>query len=207
MDNYSLSDLRAAVGDEDGFGRGGSLWIIVLFLFMFGNNGFWGNNRNGNAVTEAGLCDAMNFNNLENQVGRMNDLMQTQFMQTTQGLASVGYENLRNFADTQASIKDGNYSLSSQMADCCCKTQRAIDGVNYNAAMNTANINANTTAQIQKVLDTIQQNRIDALQGQVNKLELQSAMCGVVRYPMATSYSAGFNPYFNNGCGCNGTTF
>lgn len=38
-------------------------------------------------------------------------------MQTSQGLASVGYENLRNFAQTQDTIKDGNYSLSSQLAD------------------------------------------------------------------------------------------
>lgn len=29
------------------------------------------------------ICNAMNFNDLENQVGRMNDLMQTQFMQTS----------------------------------------------------------------------------------------------------------------------------
>lgn len=42
----------------------------------------------------------MNFNDLANQVGRANDMMQTQFMQTSQGLASVGYENLRNFVQT-----------------------------------------------------------------------------------------------------------
>lgn len=80
----------------------------------------------------------MNFNDLANQVGRVNDMMQTQFMQTSQGLASVGYENLRNFAQTQDTIKDGNYSLSSQLANCCCTTQRGIDSVNYNGAINTS---------------------------------------------------------------------
>lgn len=40
-------------------------------------------------MTEAGLCNAVNFNGLTNQVGRVNDMMQTQFMQTSQGLASV----------------------------------------------------------------------------------------------------------------------
>lgn len=47
----------------------------------------------------------------------------------------------------------------------------------------------------------------EALQGQVNQLQLQSALCGVVRYPNSTTFTAGYNPYFNtNACGC-GTTF
>ena len=56
-------------------------------------------------------------------------------------------------------------------------------------------------------VDAIQQDKIEALQGQVNQLQLQSALCGVVRYPNSTTFTAGYNPYFNaNACGC-GTTF
>lgn len=40
MENYNLSDIRAAVGEDGGFGGNGAWWIIVLFLFMFGNGGF-----------------------------------------------------------------------------------------------------------------------------------------------------------------------
>lgn len=98
-------------------------------------------------------------------------------------------------------------AISQQLATCCCETQRAIDGVNYNAAQNTASINANTTAAVQKVLDAIQKDKIEALQGQVNQLQLQSALCGVVRYPNSTTFTAGYNPYFStNTCGC-GTAF
>jgi len=46
---------------------------------------------------------------------------------------------------------------------CCCSLQRAIDGVNYNTAMQTAEINANTTAQAQRIIDTLTENRIDAM--------------------------------------------
>lgn len=36
MDNgYSLSDLRAATGDGNGFGGNGAWWIVILFLFYF----------------------------------------------------------------------------------------------------------------------------------------------------------------------------
>ena len=188
---------------RNGAGLGGTdglLWIVVLFLLVGGGSFFGNNTKQGQPVTEAGLCNAMNFNDLENQVGRMNDLMQTQFMQTSQGLASVVYENLRNLSQTQDAFKDGNYALSSQLANCCCTTQRAIDGVNFNGAQNTAAINANVTAQTQKVLDALAQNKIDTLQARVNQLEMQNAMCGVVRYPNATTYTAGPGPYCGSQC-------
>lgn len=197
----SLADIAAVTDKNDGgmFGGagGGGMWIFaLLILLLIGGGGFFGaGNRgpimNGEPVTEAGLCNAMNFNNLENSVGRLNDNLQHDYQGLQNGICNLGYETLRNFGTTQ-----------NQIADCCCTTQRAIDGVNYNGAINTAAINANTTAQTQKVLDAIQQNKIESLQSQVNQLQLQSAMCGVVRYPNATTYTAGYSPIFTNGCGC-----
>ena len=60
---------------------------------------------------------------------------------------------------------------------------------NYDAAMRDAATNANFTAQIQSVKDMIAQDKIEALQNKVNTLELQQAVAGVVRYPMATTYT------------------
>lgn len=38
MENMSLSDIAAVTKDNDSFGgAGGWIWIIVLFLFMYGN--------------------------------------------------------------------------------------------------------------------------------------------------------------------------
>jgi hypothetical protein len=199
----SLADIAAVTKDNDMGGSGGWLWIIVLFLFMFGAGWNRSGGQDGQAVTESGLCNAMNFNNLENAVGRLSDQTQTQTQTLGNGISSLGYETLRNFADTQASVKDGDYALAQQIASCCCTTQRAIDGVNTSAAMNTAAINENTTAQVQKVLDAISQSKVDALQGQVQQLQLQSALCGVVRYPSATTYNAGFSPFY----GGYGTSF
>lgn len=202
MENMSLSDIAAVTGNENGWGNGGWMWIIVLFLFMFGNG--W--NRNAateQPVTESSLCNAMNFNNLENAVGRLSDNENLHMMQLSQGLSTIGYENLRNFADTQGSVKDGNYALSSQLADCCCKTQRAVDGVNYNNAMNTAAINENTTAQTQKILDALAQNKIESLQAQVTELKTQNMFCGI---PRINPYGYNVVPNFTN-CGCQGVTF
>ena len=200
-DGVSLADIAAVTDNKDGMfdcAGGGGMWIFaLLILLLIGGGGFFGGNRNvnGEPVTEAGLCNAMNFNNLENSVGRLNDNLTNTYIGLQNGMCQMGYETLKNFGTTQ-----------NQIAQCCCETQRAIDGVNYNGAINTAAINANTTAQTQKVLDAIQQNKIESLQAQVNQLQLQSAMCGVVRYPNATTYTSGVSPFWNQSCcntGCN----
>lgn len=193
MGEMTLADI-AAVTDRDNNafdGNNGGMWIFALLILLMMGGGYWnkGNQNSGEPVTESGLCNAMNFNGLENSVGRLNDSLQADYMGLQNGLSNIGYENLRNFNETQ-----------NRISDCCCTTQRAIDGVNYNGAINTAAINANTTEQTQKVLDAIAQNKIEALQAQVNQLQLQAAMCGVVRYPNATTYCSGSNPF--GGCGC-----
>lgn len=184
--------MATRTNDGNGFGGNGAWWIIVLFLFMFGNGGFWGNRGNGQPVTDSGLCDAMNFNNLENAVGRLSDSENMHMMQLSQGLASLGYENARLANETQAGVMQGKYENSRQLAECCCTTQRAIDSVN-------ANINEKFAAIEKGQL----QQTISAQQNQLNQLYMQQQLCGVVRYPNATTYSAGPNPYFGAGC-CGG---
>lgn len=96
----------------------------------------------------------------------------------------------------------GQANLLAKENECCCSTLRAIDGVNYANALNTAAINENTTAQAQKILDAITGNRMADMQNQINQLQLQQAVAGVVRYPSASTYYAGTNPF----CACGGAT-
>ena len=200
MDNMSVSDIAAVTrnsGYSDGwggFGGNGAWVLIILFAMIFGwgGNG-WGNRgANGEPVTEAGLCNAMNFNNLENAVGRLNDSQQA-------GFNGIQRDLCQGFAAINAGINQARFDAQN----CCCETQRLLDRNDYNAAMNTAAINANTTAGIQKVLDKMCENETNALRARVQQLELQSAMCGVVRYPTMTTYATNCNPFFS-GCGCNG---
>ena len=105
----------------------------------------------------------------------------------------MGYENLRNFSQTQDAVKDGNYALSRQVADCCCTTQRGIDAVN-----------ANIDAKFAALEKTQLEQTIAAQQNQINQLNLQAQLCGVVRYPNSTAYTAGANPFYGQPCygGC-----
>lgn len=187
-------------GRNDGLfgGDGGCFWIFALLLLpmLWGGNGF-GNRCSGQPVTEAGLCNAMNFNNLENAVGRGFD-QQAQF----------AFQNQRDLCTSTATLSNqmtnGFYGIQGQLSDCCCTTNRNIDQLRYDGAMNTATINANTTAGVQKILDKMCENETNALRARVQQLELQSAMCGVVRYPTQTTYATNCNPFFGGYGNCCG---
>lgn len=202
MDNTADFAMGYTMGNDhnNGWGNGwggdmGFFWIFALLLLpgLFNGGGFggWGN-RNGNPVTEADLCNANSFSELKGSVGRLNDQVNGVNTNLGNAVCNLGYETLRNFN-----------ALERQLADCCCATNRNIDQLRYDVAMNTAAINANTTAGIQKVLDAISGNRMADMQNQINQLQLQSALCGVVRYPLQTTYATNCNPFFGGGCGCN----
>lgn len=206
----SLGDAMALTGERgNGFGGNGD-WLAMIFLFAlifgFGGNGWGGRTAPAEPpVTESGLCNAMNFNDLQNTVGRGFDMVDTRFTNTQNGLANLGYQELQNTMATQATINGVGADLASQIstvasqqAQCCCQTQRAIDGVNYANAMNTAQIEQSVNAGTQKILDAICGNRMQDMQNQINQLQLQASLAGVVRYPTNFAYSAGPSPF----CGC-----
>ena len=201
----SAADIAAVTGRgyDDGFGFGGSgFWLFAILALMWGGNGFFGNRGvDGRTATTEDVNNAANFGRLEAQVRANEDYIQQAATNLGNGICSLGYETAQNFGNLKYEMATGMADLAQQLQSCCCNNLRAIDNVNYNSAMNTAAINANTTAQVQKVLDVIAQNKIDALQGQISQLQLQNAMCGVVRYPNATTYTSGTNPF---GCGCGG---
>lgn len=123
--NYSLSDVAAVTRGNDGFGfgdGGGFFWIFALLILpmLWGGNGFFGG-RGGNPVTEAGLCDAMNFNNLENAVGRLSDNQAAIARQTDNAICNLGYSTLQNFN-----------ALERQLAECLKKISKKVKEIfNY----------------------------------------------------------------------------
>lgn len=187
MSEYSLSDMRAAMGDcNDGMFGGNGLWFLAL-LFLFGGGGWGGIGNRGQAATTEDLASGFNFSSLQ---GKTNDILaavNNNNQVLGNAICQLGYQNGQNFA-----------AIERQVSECCCNIERNIDSVNYNVASQAAAINANTTAGIQKILDAICGNRMADMQNQINQLQLQAAMCGVVRYPMAMTYGAGVSPF----CGC-----
>ena len=197
---------------------GGFIWAFFIFALLMGNGGFGfgGNNGNTNAI-QADVNRGFDNQNLQAQT---RDILTAVNSGTAQSVAAANqvYHDLANnlgdkYSELARDISGVNAGVAQAIANQCqlngdLKLQIAETGCGINAnvaqnrfdaAMNTAAINANTTAQTQKILDALAQSKIEALQGKVNQLELDRAMCGVVRYPQAMTYGAGPSPFCNCG--------
>ena len=201
---------------DDNVFSGGGLWLFAILALMWGGGGFgWGNNGFANAIGYNNLAtqnDVQRGFDNQNQLSSQREILSAVNSGTAQAVAATNqakYDNINVAKDIQMALSQQigqvanmETSINDKIQQCCCETLRGIDGVNYNNALNTASINANTTAQTQKILDAMAQNRIEALQNRVNQLELQQATATTVKYPTSMSYTAGYSPFCGNGCGC-----
>ena len=199
MDGMTASDV-ALLNRDNNWGDNSFMWIFALLILggMGGNGGFFGGGYRPQYATQDFVQNGFNFNDLQSQ---NRDIMG--------GISAAAAQEVEVAKDIENRLQAeiGQVAMMTQQnqanqQQCCCNILRAIDGVNYNNAMNTASINANTTAVGQKILDAITGNRMADMQNQINRLELQQAVAGVVRYPSQFSYNAGPSP-FCGGCGCN----
>ena len=223
---------------------GSWLWFLIVVFAIFGGwgNGFggFGGGINGGVGSEIqrgfdnqaviskldglsnGLCDgfyAMNNSMLTGFNGINTNIMQTGY----------GIQQAIN-ADTVANMQNTN-ALQSQIANCCCETREAIQGVNYNMATNTCalqnTMNNNTrdiidsqNAGFRSILDYLCQDKIATLTAENNDLRraasqdrqnalLTSAMSAqtnqiinAVNPSPIPAYTVP-NPNAYYGCGCN----
>lgn len=209
MDGLSASDVAMLNNDGGMGGMNGAFWIFALLILANGGIGGWGNNGNNSNAIQADVNRGFDNQNLQAQT---RDILAA----VTNGTAQTIAASTQNAANAISAIKDGNAALIREFGNvetaltamggenqkCCCEILRAIDNSNYLNAQNTASINANMTAQTQKILDAFNQNTIQALRDKVQTLELAQQMTGVVKYPMASTYSSGNNPFCSCGCGC-----
>lgn len=221
-------------GNSGMWGGDGGWWAIILFAMIFGwGNGGWGGGFGGNAgvsgaLTRADLCQDMNFQGLENGVRGIqqglcdgfyaqNSALMNGFHGVDNAVCQLGYQ-------TQSGIN----ALSTQMASCCCETQRAIDSVNYNMATNTCALQtsmANNTRDIidsqqagtRAILDYLCQHEMADLRAENQSLKLAASQAAQNNYliselrPTAQPAYLTCNPYtgqyggymYGQGCGCN----
>ena len=80
-------------------------------------------------------------------------------------------------------IAEGNANLSAQIAQNKYENALALAGME------------------QRITSKMDANEIQSLRDQISALQLAQATSSVVRYPTATTYSSGCNPFCNCGCG------
>ena len=198
---FTMPVMPATGNYADGTGAWGGewLWIIVVFalLFGWGNNGWggFGGNGGGYAATAATQADIQRGFDNQAVISKLdgitnglcdgfyaaNNAMLTGFNGINTNILQTGYGIQQAInADTVANMQNTN-TLQAQLANCCCETREAIQGVNYNMAQNTCalqnTMNSNTrdiiesqNAGTRAILDYLCQEKISSLQAENNDL-------------------------------------
>lgn len=117
-----------------GFG-GDGWWIILLFIFIaafggWGGNGF-GSNNSGAMDNYVLTSD---FSQLSRQLSDATAMTERKLDSVTNGICSLGYDQLGQMNGINTNILTQSNALASQLASCCCENREAISGVNYNMA-------------------------------------------------------------------------
>lgn len=159
--------LPMYAGSNDGMFGGGSWLMVILVILLLGGNGFGFGGRNQAATTEE-LSAGFNFAGVNNKLNEI-----------TAGIAGVN-QNLGN------AVCQSTYELASKIDNCCCQTQLGIK-----------DLMATVVAENSATRSLIQENKIEALQAQVNQLQLAQALCGV---PKVNTYAWGVYPFTCGTC-------
>ena len=204
--------VSSGCGNNGGMWGGDGIWAILL-LALLGNGGFGGYGRGavagGPAYSEAlgyelgkvattndvasgfnnsavlgslndiKLTQASNLNFINQGFAGLNNVITTGFSGVDNAICTLGYQNQQGFN-----------TLAHQISDCCCATQRAIDGVNYNMAKNTCDIVQAINSSNQRVIDYLTSEKIDTLnrklavaEGQLSNYAQTNAIIGALKQP------------------------
>ena len=208
-EGLSAADVAAVTGNGgfgNGWGGDGAWWLLVLFLFAFngnwGNNG-WGNNGNGGGAPYVVSDVQRGFD----QSAIMSGLTGIQSA-VTNGFVDTATNLCNGFAGVNGAISNGfaqaeiannarqmanmqqNFALQSQFSDCCCENRLASADLKYtiateNCADRTAlnesvrDILTNQSNGIQRILDQMCNDKIDAKNERIADLERQLTMANL----------------------------
>lgn len=248
-------------GGFGGFGGDGAIWIILIIAllggFNNGNGGFGGYGNNDFAWLSNGQKDIMtNTNNgfdtlhLSNQLDTVNSGIYSLSNQLCnccadmQQTVSNGFFNAETSANNRAMNQmQDTFALSTQIGNASADNRLGIANLNSTIisencadrqALNEGvrDILANQTASVQRILDQLCQDKIDAknekiadLQRELSMKDLQASQIAQNSFiaqgfanevdqlynrlsncPVPSTPVYGRTPIFtcNNGCGCNG---
>ena len=188
MSGYALGQNEGSRNSGGGFmdGNGSWVWILVIFALLFGwggNSGWSGNSGGGGAAipyisgiaTRADINEGFALNNITGGITAIQ-----------QGICDSTYALNNTITNGFHGVDRGLCDIGYAIKDCCCTTQRAIDGVNYNLAtqtnalQNTMNTNTRdiidaTNAGTRAVLDFLTQDKIATLTAENQSLKFQAS--------------------------------
>lgn len=110
--------------------------IVVAAIFNNGNGGLFGNGNNSNSAEREMLMSAIQRNGtdlsqLAQSIGCSTGRLQDAIGEVSTQICNLAGQQGLSFQSVINSIQAGNASIASQLCDCCCRTQTAIQESNY----------------------------------------------------------------------------
>lgn len=237
----SLADIAAVTGGNrnDGAWGDGGWWVLIILFALFGGWGGYGSvvmvvaGYTATAATQADIQRGFDNSAVISKLDGITNGLCDGFYAVNNGMLT-GFNTIQQAinADTVAGMQNAN-AIQSQLANCCCETREAIQGVNFNMAQNTCalqnTMNNNTrdiidsqNAGTRAILDYLCQDKIATLQAENNDLRLaasqdrQNALLTTAMTAQTNHIISAVNPspipayqvpnpntYIPYGCGCN----
>lgn len=204
--DYSLSDLKAIMGDNDGtFGGGGLLLVVILFLFFVMFRGGWGNNHSdygqyATAATQQEILYGQQFSQINDRLTNIGNGICNLGYEMQGSIGQLGKEVALGQSNLNQTIMGTGNSLSRQLADCCCEQRLAVANLGAQMDRQTCEITTAIKAEGEATRALMQANTIQQLRDQVTALQMDNRMYGVVRYPNGYTYTAGPSPFCGGCC-------
>lgn len=154
---YIMCDkLRMAMMNNGGFGGNGGWWWIWIILIFFCWGGFGGNGFGRGSDDASRLASQLNtdtntsllmqaiqgnkdaISSLSNTLNCDINAVQTALNTINTSVSQIACDTKLASCEVINAITSGNANLASQLANCCCQTQRSIDSVNLNLTQMSA---------------------------------------------------------------------
>ena len=174
-------------GNAGGWGGDWGAWIILFLIFgmfgwggMGGFGGFGGGFGGGAYPTEAILQRSLDTQTIIGKLDGVTQGLCDGFYAQSNAINGLGMNVMQGFsqaelsrANQQAALMQQLCNLGYQQKDCCCETQRSIDGVKFTIAQedcatrnlmqsNTRDLIENQNANSRAILDALTAQRLEA---------------------------------------------
>ena len=176
------------VGYGYGYGNGGGMFgndsdllaLIILFALFGGNGfGFGGFGGGRDVATQADVRAAVDQQTLISKLDQqtygladstyaLNNTITNGFHGVDNAICNLGYN-----------VQSGFNGISSQLANCCCETQRALErgfaDTNYNMATQSCEIKQAINDSTKSVIDFLVNDKLATLQAENQNLKLKAS--------------------------------
>ena len=197
---YSLADIAAATGNNDGgfgFGDGNGAWVLLLFILVL-MGGWNGNGWNGGGYGNGGgtgyiTADIQRGFDQSAVIGGLTGISSA----INNGFANAEVSRCNAQANVLQTLNNNQANLSTQLntiamnqQNCCCENRAGLADLKYTVATQACadrsaisdalkDVIASNTANTQAILDKLCQQEIDALKAQNQELQMQSYLANL----------------------------